>query len=126
MYFNHLTAYMLGNKNHEYVRGEQWWPHDTKVWMCPNMAIAERELQKSQNQMGGAVWTDIYRVRAEDITCEQSNRGLYYTETPTKIFVDTKVVSGAGNLSEQELLDNAAAFSKEFLEKLNAWKRRRK
>ncbi|MBR5625521.1 MAG: hypothetical protein IKW67_01960 [Alphaproteobacteria bacterium] len=127
MHFKHLTAYMLGNKNHEYLRGEQWWPYDTRVWMCPNIAIAERELRKSQNKMGGAIWTDIYRISADEIVCEQSNHGLYYTETPTKIFVESKVSSIQNQImTEQDLLDNAATFSEEFMKKLDAWKRRRR
>ncbi len=126
MHFKNLTAYMLGNKNHEYSRGEQWWPFDEQVWMCPNMTIAEKMLKKSQGQSVGAVWTDIYRISAKDIYCEQSNRGLYYTDTPTKIFVEAKVFSKPDSVNEDGLLENANNLKPEFFEILNNWKKRRK
>lgn len=127
MHFNHLTAYMLGNKKHEYVRGEQWWPFDTKVWLCPNLATAEKILNDSQTGIDGAGWTEIYRVCADNIDCEQSKRGLYFTETPTKIFVQGKVASKTMNqVNEEVLLANASVYGDMFFSRLRSWKRRRR
>ena len=121
--FHNLTAYMLGNEKYDYTPGEQWWPFDTRVWLCQNMAIAEKILHKSQQQTDGAVWTDIYRVTAKDIICEQSNRGLLYTNTPTKIFVEKKVLcrEPTPNFSEETLLKNAKQISPVISNFMKSW-----
>ena len=112
-----LTGFMLGNDNCVHLLGCAWLPRDSRVWICRNMAKAEKILQESQQNCmrTGCIWTTIYRVVANDIVCEQSGDGMWYTNTPTKIFVDGIVKQCRPDIiTEQDLLMRARDAKQKF------------
>lgn len=113
-----LTGFMLGNERCAHHIGSVWADYDTRVWICPNLAKAEKVLQNSQqNRLEPAtMWTTIYQIHAKDIVCEQSGNGLLYTNTPTKIIVDRIVAHHEPRvMTEQELLNNVRSTRQKFM-----------
>ena len=117
MKIKHFTGFMLGNPDCPHTAGTQWMTYDDRVWVCPNLSKAKRVLQASHEKVlePHCVWTTIYQVSAHDITFEQANNGLLYTNTPTKIFVDRVAYRRAPDvLTEGQLTANARKIGKKL------------
>ena len=118
MKVRNLTGFMLGNNHCMHAVGSTWAEHDCRVWICPNLAKAEKVLRQSQqNRLDpSCMWTTIYQVSAKDIVCEQSGNGLLYTNTPTKIFVNRVVAHHEPQvIDEQTLLERARHTQQEIM-----------
>ncbi len=109
---------MLGNERCVHRVGDAWIGVDCRVWICPNLAKAEKVLQNSQmNRLDpGEMWTTIYQVNARDIVCEQSGNGLLYTNTPTKIVVNRIVAHHMPReLTAEQILARARNVRREYM-----------
>jgi len=118
MRIKNLTGFMLGNESCNRMVGSVWSDYDCRVWLCPNLAKAEKVLQQSQQERldPSVMWTTIYQVSAKDIVCEQSGNGLLYTNTPTKIFVNRIVARHAPrDLTQEQLLARARHMQKDMM-----------
>lgn len=130
MKFRNMTGYMLGTINNQRRPGSQWTMDNAPVWICPTMRKAFEILERSQTNHldGNVLWTTIYRVVARDIECVQMKNGLWFTEQPTRIYVDEAVLyKDPMQLTEEQLLARAT----EIMPKLHkitrkAFKERRK
>lgn len=111
MKFRNMTGYMLGNAHCVHKPGAPWTTNDVPVWICPTIRKALEILERSHiNHLdGNALWTTIYRVVARDIECIQMKNGLWFTDRPTKIYVDEPVLyKEPMQLTEEQLLARAA------------------
>ena len=118
MKVKHLTGFMLGNEHCVHRIGSTWSDYDCRVWMCPNLAKAEKILRKSQQEKldPAVMWDTIYQVSAKDIVCEQSGNGLLYTNTPTKIFVERVVAHHMPpELTQEQLLTRARNMRQDMM-----------
>ena len=109
MIIKDMTGYMLSG-NGILKSGEQWWPHDTNVYVCLSLEKAQELLALSHDASlkHGTIWTTIYRVNAKNIDCNKIGNGLVWTNQPTKIIVDCPVYYRAPRMvSEGKLLQNA-------------------
>ena len=111
MKIKNMTGYMLGTSRNIRKPGAPWTGDNTPVWICPTLRKAVEILENSNRACcleGNVVWTTVYRVVARDIVCVQMKNGLWFTETPTKIYVDSPVFSvNPLSLTEEQLLQNA-------------------
>lgn len=109
---DNVVGYMLGDKNHVVVRGDQWCNAGTPVYICANKDVARAILEKSQQnalEPENIIWTTIYRVQAENLQIYKYEHDLMWTTQGNKIIVDEPVFyRDASKISEQRLLRNAA------------------
>lgn len=118
MKIKNMTGYMLGNPNNVHHIGDAWVMTDSRVWGCTSLDKAKRVLAESQ-RMGGlephCVWSTIYQVSAKNIECEKSSDGLWYTNTPTKIFVERIVYhKDTRQITDADLIVNARKIHGKF------------
>ncbi len=109
MKVKNVTGYMLANNGAVLLRGDQWWPYDTEVFICLNLDKAKQIIGVS------AEWTTIYRVRAAELECSRIDGGLMYTNDASKIIVDAPVHYNDRRLSETQLLARAASIRDDFM-----------
>ncbi len=120
MKLKNMTGYMLGNSNCVHRVSEAWSNVDSRVWVCSTREKARQMLIESQ-RVGPldphCVWTTIYMVSAKDIVCEKTHDGFWYTNTPTKIFVDRVVYQKeVQQITDADLLVHARKAHGRFAE----------
>ena len=118
MKLKNMTGYMLGNPNAVHCVGDSWTNLDSRVWVCATLDKAKRVLFESQ-RMGGlephCVWTTIYQVSAQNIVCEKTHDGLWYTNMPTKIVVERVVYNkDVRRITDADLIVNARRIHGRF------------
>lgn len=113
MRVKNLTGFMLGNMHHVHSVGSAWSNcDDGRVWICATLDKARRILERSQaadlKLEPHVLWETVYQVSARDIVCEKTNDGLWYTNTPSKIFVERIVMQrDAMQITDADLIKNA-------------------
>ena len=128
---NKVIGYMLGNKSHVVVHGDQWCQPGIPVYICANKDTARAILEDSQKfalEPNNIVWTTIYRVRAKDIEIDKYEHDLIWTHQGNKIIVEAPVFyRDAPKISEEYLLNNARQIRSHVLGRVkSASKERRK
>ena len=104
---------MLGNMHHVHSVGSAWSDcDDARVWICATLDQAKRILERSQaadlKLEPHVLWETIYQVSARDIVCDRASDGKWYTNTPTKIFVERIVMQrDAMQITDADLIKNA-------------------
>lgn len=115
-----LSGFMLGDEERSNLRpGQQWWPHDTMVYVCKNLDVAKRILQESQ------CWMAIYHVTAPRIECVDMDRDFFWTTDASKIIVCKPVFQQMPKrITEKELLDNAKIMRNAFMKNMQKGKQK--
>lgn len=118
-----FNGYMLGNQMRRPLgRGQQWWPYDSSVYVCPTLARAKELLAEDLQQPvlePHFHFTTIYRVVANDIDVRRENDGLYWTKQATKLkVVDIVHEHPATEIPDWRLLLNADAIMAELSKKM--------
>mgnify|MGYP003308609741 CR=1 FL=1 len=119
MLIKNFTGYVLSTDLRTYTPGLPWQTVDSRVWVCPTLGKAKKVLRESRSglQIDPCIWTTIYQVSGKNIVFEKSKTGLLYTSMPTKLFINRVMCyEPIPELSEEQLLNRAKAYSKCFCE----------
>ena len=119
MIIRDFTGYILSTDLRTYTPGLPWQAVDSRVWVCPTLEKAKKDLRESRSglQIDPCIWTTIYQVSGKNVVFEKSKTGLLYTSMPTKLFINRRMYYEAiPKLSEEQLLNRAKAYKKCFFE----------
>lgn len=112
----YISGYCLGSGRTTRTVGEQWWPYNTPVWICPTLHRAHQIGAKDDQ------WHEICRVEGyvHVMARKSGKHGLIYTDEPTRLKITEVhpqfVPPIPESVREARLLKNAAKIATAFHE----------